>query len=231
MIIGMMLVMVGLSVTANACCLLTDPPFDPENPDDPNSSRQLINLTIGTGETVVDKTRIVINEAMTLDYDISSDASKFLSPDADYQIYSYDANMTQYSINERPKDDGKIPLGIIVRTAGEITIATTRLDCDAFLWDKQTSNWHDLTTGGYTFQSNTGTFNNRFVVVLREAGTLVGDANGDGKVNVTDIMSVANYILKLESPNFQEQAADVNADGRINVTDIMGIANIILKKQ
>ena len=195
-----------------------------------DGSRQLINLTIGTGETTVDKTRIVINEEMTLDYDISCDASKFISSDVDYQIYSYDANMTRYSINERPKDDGKIPLGIIVRQAGEVTIGATRLDCDAYLWDKQNSTWHDLTTGSYTFQSAIGTFNNRIVVVLREAGTLVGDANGDGKVNVTDIMAVANYILKLETINFQEQAADVNADNRINVTDIMGIANIILKK-
>lgn len=56
-----------------------------------------------------------------------------------------------------------------------------------------------------------------------------GDANGDGKVNVTDIMAVANHILKLDSPNFKTTPADVNHDGKINVTDIMAIANIILK--
>ena len=57
---------------------------------------------------------------------------------------------------------------------------------------------------------------------------LVGDANRDNRVNVTDIMAVANYILKIASSNFNEKAADVNNDNRINVTDIMGIANIIL---
>ena len=56
-----------------------------------------------------------------------------------------------------------------------------------------------------------------------------GDANGDGKVNVTDIMMVANYILKIDVENFQEGPADANSDGKINVTDIMAIANIILK--
>ena len=227
----MVLAMVGLSTTASAYCWVTDPPFDPENPDDPNSSRLLINLTIGTGETVVDKTRIVINEAVTLGYDLSCDASKFISPDDDYQIYSYDASDVHYSINERPKDDGKVPLGILVRKAGDITIAASRLDCGAFLLDKRSGIWHDLSTGGYTFQSSIGTFNNRFLLVLLDEGTLMGDANGDGKVNVTDIMLVANYILKLDADNFQEQAADVNADSRINVTDIMGIANIILKIQ
>ena len=56
-----------------------------------------------------------------------------------------------------------------------------------------------------------------------------GDANGDGKVNVTDIMMVANHILKISSNNFKAKPADVNNDNKINVTDIMGIANIILK--
>lgn len=55
-----------------------------------------------------------------------------------------------------------------------------------------------------------------------------GDANGDGKVNVTDIMAVANCILRLPMDVFNERSADVNGDGHINVTDIMGIANIIL---
>jgi hypothetical protein len=56
-----------------------------------------------------------------------------------------------------------------------------------------------------------------------------GDANGDGVVNVTDIMAVANYILKIQMQTFVEAAADVNGDSSVNVTDIMGIANIILK--
>ena len=58
---------------------------------------------------------------------------------------------------------------------------------------------------------------------------LIGDVNRDNRVNVTDIMAVANYILKNPSSNFNAKAADVNNDNRINVTDIMGIANIILK--
>ena len=55
-----------------------------------------------------------------------------------------------------------------------------------------------------------------------------GDANGDGEVNVTDIMAVANFILGIDMTTFYEQAADVNGDDDVNVTDIMGIANIIL---
>lgn len=57
----------------------------------------------------------------------------------------------------------------------------------------------------------------------------IGDVNNDDYVNVTDIMAIANYILKIPMNAFNERAADVNGDNRINVTDIMGIANIILK--
>ena len=65
--------------------------------------------------------------------------------------------------------------------------------------------------------------------VLHVAQFLTGDANNDGKINVTDIMAVASYILKYDVPGFIVAAADVNGDGKINVTDIMGIANIILQ--
>lgn len=59
--------------------------------------------------------------------------------------------------------------------------------------------------------------------------SLAGDANGDGDVNVTDIMAVANWILNIPMNTFYKVAADVTGDNDINVTDIMGIANIILK--
>lgn len=57
----------------------------------------------------------------------------------------------------------------------------------------------------------------------------LGDANRDGRVNVTDIIAVANHILHQSQGTFDETAADINGDNKINVTDIIGIANIILK--
>ena len=54
------------------------------------------------------------------------------------------------------------------------------------------------------------------------------DGNGDGDVNVTDYLAVANYILGLNTNNFDTAAADVNSDNSINVSDYVGVANIIL---
>lgn len=58
---------------------------------------------------------------------------------------------------------------------------------------------------------------------------MIGDANRDNRVNVTDIMAIANYILQIPGSNFNKKAADLNGDNRVNVTDIMGVANIILR--
>lgn len=69
--------------------------------------------------------------------------------------------------------------------------------------------------------------------IVLESGTLPfeepvipGDVNGDKKVNVTDVMCVANYIVGITPEVFIEEAADVNASGSINITDLIAIANI-----
>lgn len=62
------------------------------------------------------------------------------------------------------------------------------------------------------------------------SGLLLGDANNDGIINVNDITTIAEYILKGSATNFNFANADVNSDGIINVNDITGVASIILKK-
>lgn len=56
----------------------------------------------------------------------------------------------------------------------------------------------------------------------------IGDANGDGLVNVTDITAIINHILGNTPSGFVFDAADCNTDGEINVTDITAVINIIL---
>ena len=56
-----------------------------------------------------------------------------------------------------------------------------------------------------------------------------GDANGDGKIDISD--AIATFYKMIDNPSdaFNEKAADVNGDGIINVADVMGIINIINK--
>jgi hypothetical protein len=53
-----------------------------------------------------------------------------------------------------------------------------------------------------------------------------GDANGDGSVNVTDIVAMVNVILGGDAE--LTDCADVNGDGSLNVTDIVAAVSIIL---
>ena len=55
------------------------------------------------------------------------------------------------------------------------------------------------------------------------------DVNGDGIINVIDIVSIVNLILSSGTITDEQLCAhDVNADGIINVIDIVAIVNYIL---
>ena len=54
----------------------------------------------------------------------------------------------------------------------------------------------------------------------------LGDVNGDGNIDVLDVVLTVNIILNLIDPS---PAADLNQDGVINVLDIVMIVNIILQ--
>ena len=63
---------------------------------------------------------------------------------------------------------------------------------------------------------------------LTISNSIPGDANGDGDIDVTDIVTIANYILGRTSDTMDLAGADANGDGEIDVTDIVTVANIIL---
>ncbi len=53
---------------------------------------------------------------------------------------------------------------------------------------------------------------------------MLGDTNGDGKINSTDFMQIRRQFLGLYSMNDEQLiAADVNKDGKINSTDFMQV--------
>ena len=56
----------------------------------------------------------------------------------------------------------------------------------------------------------------------------LGDANGDGNVNITDFISIANYIVGNQKPDFVAAAADINEDGAITVTDLTKLVKLII---
>ena len=70
-----------------------------------------------------------------------------------------------------------------------------------------------------------GKFYKNYTIVV------TGDTNGDGKVNITDMIAVKSHILKKTSlSGIQFYAGDTNGDGKVNITDFIKIKGYILKK-
>lgn len=56
----------------------------------------------------------------------------------------------------------------------------------------------------------------------------LGDANGDKLVNVSDVTTLINYILGMQSDLTNFGVGDINNDGCINVSDVTALINLIL---
>ncbi|MBQ2123375.1 MAG: hypothetical protein II200_05240 [Bacteroidaceae bacterium] len=63
--------------------------------------------------------------------------------------------------------------------------------------------------------------------VVTVASALLGDVNGDGQLNVSDVSSIVALLLNPEAGSFNK-AADVNCDGQLNVSDVSSIVNLLL---
>ncbi len=55
-----------------------------------------------------------------------------------------------------------------------------------------------------------------------------GDVNNDGKVNITDVTVLINYLLSGNAAAVNVNAADVNEDTRVNITDVTVLINYLL---
>lgn len=66
---------------------------------------------------------------------------------------------------------------------------------------------------------------------IEEYGSLAGDVNGDGVVNITDVTMTVNHVLGNHAEAFDETVADMNDDGKINISDVSLIVGVVLNGQ
>ena len=69
-----------------------------------------------------------------------------------------------------------------------------------------------------------------YINLFEPESVLLGDANGDGTVNVTDIATIVSYIMGNNPTKFVFVLADAYTDGAINVTDIAATVGIIMNE-
>lgn len=53
-----------------------------------------------------------------------------------------------------------------------------------------------------------------------EPSVVLGDVNGDGKINILDLAKLRKYVADSDSVQIDLLAADVNGDGKINILDL-----------
>lgn len=56
----------------------------------------------------------------------------------------------------------------------------------------------------------------------------LGDVNGDGEINITDVIFMVNHILGISDNNFIIANADMDQNGKIDISDVVSLVNIIL---
>lgn len=66
------------------------------------------------------------------------------------------------------------------------------------------------------------------VVAATPLTSTLGDANGSGDVNVTDVVWTVNYAVGMDPKPFIFEAADVNTDQTIDILDVVGIVNLAM---
>ena len=58
---------------------------------------------------------------------------------------------------------------------------------------------------------------------------LYGDVNFDGTLNVTDIITMVNFVLNTQIPTEEEQlTADINQDGILNILDVIALVGEVI---
>lgn len=72
-------------------------------------------------------------------------------------------------------------------------------------------------------------FNNYSVCPLEvKPQSIVGDIDGNGEVNMSDVTALINHILNAAS--YDSTLCDIDGNGEVNVTDVTALINILLRK-
>ena len=146
-----------------------------------NPERLLVNLAVSDGKNT-DKTRVVFNQTKSNKYEMDCDAAKFESSTSTVQLYSIEAQGGKMAINERPQ--GSVQLGFTAKADGDYTISAERMDQPVLLKDNLMNITYDLSNGDYSFSSEAGTFDNRFMLLIDGGATGIADIAKEAGVNI-----------------------------------------------
>ncbi len=111
-----------------------------------------------------------------------------------------------------------------------ITLAGTTYPAGVYVFNDLPPGTYNYSIASDCYTTTTGQVVISGSNVLQEVtlGNVYGDANGDGTVNVSDIVLIVNYFMDEEPEDFCFFNADINGDDVINVQDVVGTVNIFM---
>ena len=139
-----------------------------------SATRRLVNITIADS-IYRDRTRIVVNDDASLDYELGRDAEKIMAGTTNpMQIYTLHDDV-MYAINELPLDDNEVRMGYNAVAEGTYTIAATIDEgMTATLVDLDLNTEVTLNDATYTFYAERGTNETRFSIKITKKDDPVG---------------------------------------------------------
>ena len=190
--------------------------------------------------TLHDRTRVVINEQASIDYEQDKDAPKFMEARPQTpQLMSVEGGV-QYAINERPLGDGLIVFSVYAPADGEYRFSLVGNASERYsdpsvvgnaserysaltVLDTETGIVWPLSDGDYVFTATEGMHNARLIVSLTGEATAIAQVNAysDGEVRVTDGQLAFSFLREKHVKVF-------GLDGRILFDDASSHASIKL---
>ena len=137
------------------------------NAPNTDNNRQIYEIEVSDGNST-DMARIVVNSKSSLSYEITCDATRFFSDEADVpQLFTIDESGNQLAINERPIENGIVRLGFKANKTGIFTLGVGRSAGSIRLTDALTGLSMDLSKESYDFVVEESGFNDsRFTLIL-----------------------------------------------------------------
>lgn len=133
-----------------------------------DNKRSVFNFNID-GCDNNDRTRIVINEDASMEYEINRDASKFFAESCQGVEIFVDGDV-KYDICERPLESGVATLGIRVASEGVYSISLNGRNTEGWsviLTDTKKGTSVDLVESDYEFEAEPGTDSSRFLITFK----------------------------------------------------------------
>lgn len=118
-------------------------------------------------------------------------------------------------------------------TNGSISVVFSRVNTTGFIYSIiYSDNTLSITVRDYDKNGNQEFKDyNLSDTVIPQSDLLMGDATGNGKIDISDLLSIKKYLAKQSPKNFNTACADIKLDNEINAKDALVLKKVLLCKQ